>query len=317
MYNEDLKEAFIFSYTKSISRREVCVYIFNLFEPYEREWGADLCTRPVEDLQPIANELIGLRTIGNRSRLAALRQYGMWCLENNVPGACDGVLKIVPTNLEKVRTQTVINPLHLQKYLDALFTKESEETVDCTYRCFYWMAYGGCPEDLLLSVTTDGVDFSRMVFKAGDEEFPIYREGLEAFRKCAELKFFVYIHPNYSNNILRQRLPGNILLRGVRSEPTLKSLRVKLSGCSKIAISEGKTDLQLSYYRVWLSGVFYRMYQLELIGQEPDFKDVAADFMKGKVYKLEKSRNLPGAKQRSLAKAYLEDYETWKMTFLH
>lgn len=315
MYNEDLKEAFIFDYTSNISKREQCVSLFDYFEQYEKEWNADLCTRTAEELQPAVNKLYGLRTSGNRARLSTLHSYGRWCIDHNVENVCDGILNVLPYDIEKTRVRMVISPLHLQKYLDSVFEKESEETIECVYRCFYWMAYGGCPEELVLSVTSDDISFDKMVFRAGDEEYPIYREGLETFKKCSTLDFFMYHHPNYSNTILRQRIPGNVILRGIRNEPSIKSLRVKLSKFSKDAISSGKTDLHLSYYRVWLSGVFYRMYQLELIGQEPDFTGLASDFMEGKTYKLDKSRNLPGAKMRSLAKGYLEDYENWKMTF--
>ena len=37
-------------------------------------------------------------------------------------------------------------------------------------------------------------------------------------------------------------------------------------------IQNGKTELQLSYYRVWISGIFYRMYESELAGAEPVFE---------------------------------------------
>ena len=76
-----------------------------------------------------------------------------------------------------------------------------------------------------------------------------------------------------------------------------------------------KTDLKLSYFRVWISGLFYRMYERERAGMPVDFSAAAAQFMEGKTYKLDRGRNTPEAKKRQLTRDYLEDYERWKLAF--
>lgn len=315
MYNEGLKTKFVRGYTNSISTAEVCQTIFNAFEQYEIEWGADLCTRSTEELQPVVGGLVGFRARSKWMRLIILKDYVKWCIGMKVPGACDGMLKIETVGLEKVKHQTVASPLHLQRYLDSICEPESEETTDNIYRCFYWLAYGGVAEEDILSIKCSDVDLNNMVVRYNDTEVPIYREALPAFKNCVKLTQFVYKHPNYDKLVYKDRADGDTLVRGIRSAPSIKAMRVELSRRSKAKMDEGKTDLKLSYFRVWISGLFYRMYERERAGMPVDFSAAAAQFMEGKTYKLDRGRNTPEAKKRQLTRDYLEDYERWKLAF--
>lgn len=315
MYNEELKTKFVRGYTNSISTAEVCQTIFNAFEQYEVEWGADLCTRSTEELQPVVDGLVGFRARSKWMMLIILKDYVKWCIGMKVPGACDGMLKIETVGLEKVKHQTVASPLHLQRYLDSICEPESEETTDNIYRCFYWLAYGGVAEEDILSIKCSDVDLNNMVVRYNDTEVPIYREALPAFKNCVNLTQFVYKHPNYDKLVYKDRADGDTLVRGIRSAPSIKAMRVELSRRSKAKMDEGKTDLKLSYFRVWISGLFYRMYERERAGMPVDFSAAAAQFMEGKTYKLDRGRNTPEAKKRQLTRDYLEDYERWKLAF--
>lgn len=315
MYNEELKTKFVRGYTNSISTAEVCQTIFNAFEQYEVEWGADLCTRSTEELQPVVDGLVGFRARSKWMRLIILKDYVKWCIGMKVPGARDGMLKIETVGLEKVKHQTVASPLHLQRYLDSICEPESEETTDNIYRCFYWLAYGGVAEEDILSIKCSDVDLNNMVVRYNDTEVPIYREALPAFKNCVKLTQFVYKHPNYDKLVYKDRADGDTLVRGIRSAPSIKAMRVELSRRSKAKMDEGKTDLKLSYFRVWISGLFYRMYERERAGMPVDFSAAAAQFMEGKTYKLDRGRNTPEAKKRQLTRDYLEDYERWKLAF--
>lgn len=134
-----------------------------------------------------------------------------------VPDACDGMLNIEAAGLAKVRRQMVSSPLHLQRVLDEVFDKESEETIDVTYRCYYWMAFGGIKEDDTLLVRASDIDFANMEIVYQDTHVPLYREALPAFHKAAELNSFCYKNPNYSRTITRDRVSGDTLMRGIRA----------------------------------------------------------------------------------------------------
>lgn len=320
--NAARKDFFISECITNAGRRLIATQTFNALEPYEEAWGADVCTRSAEELQPVITELVGFRSSSKKLRLTILREYVRWCIENGVPGACDGLLQIEEVGLEKLKRQMVANPQHLQRYLDCICDKESEGTVDCIYRCFFWLAYGGMNESDVLNVTASDVDLPEMVVRYGDVEYPIYREALGAFKNCVSLTQFRYKHPNYPADklVFKDRAPGDTLLRGISEARSLTALRVEMSRRAKnpkykIKSDDDSLNLKLSFYRVWLSGLFYKTYKAERAGIPVDFMAAAGDFMDGKTYHLERSRNLIGAKQRQIASDYLEDYSRWKEAY--
>lgn len=314
MYNSELKTRFVRDYTTSVEVAKVCESIFNRFEPYECAWNADLCTKTAQDLQPIIDTIVGLRERSKWKRINILRDYVKWCISvSKVPGACDGMLQINSVGLYKVKKQTVANPTHLQKYLNLICQPESNKTTDNIYRCYYWLAYGGVSEEDILSVKCSDVDLQNMVVHYRDTDIPIYNEALPAFKNCVELTQFVYNHPGYSNTVWKERVEGDTLVRGIRANLSLYSLRVEISRRAKK--NEEKTGLRLSYFRTWISGVFYRTYMKELAGDAPSFGSVAMQQMDGKTYKLASGRNTPEAKKKKIIKDYTNDYERWKLAF--
>lgn len=318
MYNSEQKEKFAKQYTMKISVRDACFTTFNAFEPFETEWGADLCTRDTETLQPIVDDMLGLRAKSQQLRLTILQEYVKWCMKTGVPGACDGMLHVDAVSLEKMKRQTVKSPKHLQRYLDEICDGESEQTADNTIRCYYWLAYAGMKEEDIFSVRVSDVDFSEMLVHFGGKDYQIYLEGLRAFKNCATLKQFLYKHPNYGadKTVYRDRADGDVLIRGIRAVPSVQSMRVELSRRSRVCLEDGRTSLQLSYYRVWLSGCFYRLYETEIAEGTVDFSELAAEHMAGKTYKLDSGRNTPMAKQRKLEADYAVDYKRWKATLV-
>lgn len=318
MYNEELKTKFIREYTTSLTRAEACVQAFNAIEPFEVKWGCDMCTRSADELSPVIEKLVGYRVRSKWMRIIIFQGYVKWCLANGVTGACDGMLKVENVGLSKVRTQMVKGPSDLQEYLNIVCDPESEQTTDNIYRCFYWMAYSGMDKEDIMAAKCSDVDLENMVIRCGLDEYEIYPEAKEAFKYASTLTEFVYKHPNYPPNkiVKRNRAAGTTLIRGIRSVTTLAALKVELSRRSKFFVEEvKKTDKHLSYNRVRLSGVFYRMRMREFRGLPVDFSGEASRFMEGKTYQLESGRNTPEAKKRAVINDYLQDYERWKAAF--
>ena len=316
MFNEELKDRFSKEYSDSISMRKACYRAFTALEKYETEWGADLCTQPVEVVQKVIDELTGLRSKSINSRFSIYKEYVKWCIKNNIPGACDGTLMVDVSGIEKMRKHTVKNPRHLQRYLDEICDKESDFTTDNTMRCYHWLAYSGMNEEEILLVSKNHIDFQKMSIVFNNNEYPIYREAVPCIVNCINLVQFRFKHPNYSadKDVFRNRVSGDLLMRGIRGTPSLASIRTELSRRSRKCIEDGRTSMQLSYRRIWLSGLFYRMYEDELAGFEPDFYSIVLKENKGKKYKLDSGRNTIEAIYRKLAKDYLNDYLRWKMT---
>lgn len=314
MYQEEQKIRFIRSYTKSISTANVATGIFNRLEPYEQMWQADLCTKQAEDLQPVIDEIIGVRQKSRWHILTILKEYTRWCIAMKIPGACDGMLHIEVSGLDKVRRQMVSSPLHLQMYLDQVFDAEDQETIDNIYRCYYWMAYGGIQEEDTILIRQEDVDLSHLMIRYQNTSAPIYREAIPAFQNAMSLNSFLYKHPNYSHTIRRDRVPGTTLMRGVKSTTKIMTIRSSLSHRSAEATKKQRTELQLSFHRVWMSGLFYRMYERERAGVPVDFSEAAVSFMGGRTYTLSGREKIEHIQNR-IEREYMEDYQRWKLAF--
>ena len=317
MYNNELKTKFVRNYTQSLSVAKLCETIFNKVGQYEEKWNADICTRTAEELQPMIDSIVGFRSRSKWSTLIILKDYVKWCIGNNIPNACDGMLKINTVGLDNVKTQMVSIPKHLQKYLNEIYDPESDCSTDNIYRCFFWLAYSGMKEEDILDVKCEDVDLATLTVHYNGKDYEIYREAIPAFKNCVELGSFVYNHPLYSANrtVWKPRADGNTLVRGIRSTSSLKSMRMTLSRKAKEAIDNGRTTQRLSYYRVYLSGLFYRMYEREKSGEPVDFTQDALEFMEGREYQFEKGCKNEIIKRREIAKDYLEDYQRWKLAF--
>lgn len=314
MYNEEQKKRFIRDYTGSLSTANVTATIFNETEKYEESWGTDLCTKGVEELQPVVNEITGLRNKSQWMSLTILKEYVKWCLAMKVPGACDGMLRIEAVGLDKIKKQMVASPLHLQRYLDDIFDKEFEETIDNLYRCYFWMAYGGIDEEDTILVKTEDVDLSQMLIRYKTTSVPIYREAIPAFKNAVTLTNFLYKHPNYTKPIRRDRVPGDTIMRGLKATTKTFTMRTTISKRNISAIEDGLTELQLSFYRVRMSGLFYRTYEMERAGIPVTFSEAALRVMDGKTYALS-GREKIIHKQNRIERDYFDDYQRWKLAF--
>lgn len=314
MYNEEQKKRFIRDYTGSLSTANVAATIFNETEKYEESWGTDLCTKGVEELQPVVNEITGLRNKSQWMSLTILKEYVKWCLAMKVPGACDGMLRIEAVGLDKIKKQMVASPLHLQRYLDDIFDKEFEETIDNLYRCYFWMAYGGIDEEDTILVKTEDVDLSQMLIRYKTTSVPIYREAIPAFKNAVTLTNFLYKHPNYTKPIRRDRVPGDTIMRGLKATTKTFTMRTTISKRNISAIEDGLTELQLSFYRVRMSGLFYRTYEMERAGIPVTFSEAALRVMDGKTYALS-GREKIIHKQNRIERDYFDDYQRWKLAF--
>ena len=329
MYNADIKTRFINEFSTSEARKKAATVMFNTIGRYEKEFGADICTASVEDVKTVMQNIVGFRQYSDSLRLSILNEYIRWCINNKIPGANADIIGIEVDLDEKFKTQTVSGPVHLQKYLDSIFEKESEDTVDCTYRCMCWMAFGGVEDKYMMSITASDVIFDEMVVRYNGYDYPIYNESLASFRKCATLTSFKYNHPN-TNEVYRIRVGGNSLLRGLsltndglERNRSLEFMRDTLSFKQRekkyryrFDKNDKSVDLKLSIYRIRTSGIFYRMYEAERAGMQPDFIDVATKRVLDNLDKY-KNRDKTSLNMNIIktAKGYLKDYQKWKQIY--
>jgi len=313
MYNSEVKQRFIQAQQYKPSSRKNVVQVFNSIEKYEQEWGADLCTRSAEELQPVIDQIAGLHRRSADNTLSMLRCYFKWCKSMDIPGArVDELKKVKIAGLDKMKAQMVSGPVHLQQYLDAVYDAVDEETVDIVYRCYFWMAFGGINEKDTILIRNDQVDFDRMVIKYHSGDVPIYREAVLAFKKAATLTDFRHNHGTYENRW--NRVPGDTLMRGVKTSGKALNIRSAVNRNNRKAKKEEDTEQRLSFTRVRRSGLFYRIYEMERTGLPMDFADAALRVLGEKNY-AKREDETRQEMERRIKRELESDYDRWIMAF--
>lgn len=319
MYNSEVKERFINQHTTSESVMKTCIGTFNSIEKYERQWGADICTRSLEEVTEVLEKIAPMRVSSKPTCISNLRRYARWCLEENIPGSNDNILKVKVTGVEGNRHKMVANPLMLEKKLHSLFDSGKPEYeivngIDNVYKTFCWFAFMGIPEEETVKIKKNEIDFDNMVVRHNSTNYRIYFESIPTLKSAVELDHLLFTHTNYTSD-LQQRFDSDEVLRGFNAVFTSYSMREMLS--RKIARYKSRTggEIKFSYKRLYLSGIFYRKYQEEIAGDIVDFRREAEYHVSNskdfKELTPEKIKNR--VKQARIA--YNNDYEMWKLAF--
>lgn len=317
MYNEEQKQAFMRDFSDNITIVTFGFKLFNSIEPYEREWGADLCTIEKEKLQPVVEKFCGVRNSSKSLPMYILRGYAKWCLDKGMPGARHDLLDIKELSEEKMRFQMIRLPAQLQDYLDALCDKEELETNDNTIRAYLWLCFAGMMEEDIANVTTKNVNLKNKRVLYDGAEYILPPESIPAITNVTRLRSFAFYNTSYVNGPTRRdRVDGNQLLRGVRATPDMYYFRTTISRRAKAAVQSGRTKYELTPYRVWLSGVFYRKWIAEQSGQKPDFTAEAKVELSKKSGKMNQTSSIRPAAIQEKIHGFDVDYQRWKKTFV-
>lgn len=317
MYNEELKTKFIRERTTSLDVARGYESIFKRIGKFESQFDSDYSTWDCDRLNDVLKNIVGLRKSTNLVQLSMLKEYVKWRINNDIDGTNDYIFSINDVGVDKFKEVTVPNPGYLQRYLDILFDPESMKTNSNTTRFYFWMAFSGADEEDIFKIRRSDVDFNKMVIKNTEKDilYPIYIESLNCMHNCADLNSFLYTNKNYTNPIIRKRVDGDILIRGVRSIPGIKTMRADISKKVKALYSE--TKMRPTYSSIRLSGIFYRAYYDEMSGIEPDFKPIVLNDIDGKEYALESRRLTENQLIKKKIKEYNDDYIRWKMAWTY
>ena len=328
MYNVELKQQFIESYSTSEKTKDSVRNIFKRIQPYEESWESDFCTMSTKVIQPVVDAILGVRETGKWRGISILREYSKWCILAKYPRACDGIMHVNLMGLNKIREQMVSSPLHLQQCLDDLFDPEAEETLDVIYRCYLWMAFGGMPEKDALLVKAEDIDFNSRIIRYGEKGVvTVYSESVAAFNKAAFLPSFLYKNLNYeAEAIRRNRVDGDTIMRGINSVASLSSIRGYVSALTRNSPESKKTmagrrnknpKQRLSYSRVKLSGTFFRIYELERADAGERALTALKALAEADMKNIIKATDIRVRKhmQNRKEKLYIDDYQRWKLAF--
>lgn len=338
MYNEFAKQRFLAEYIngdvqRSASTENVISRVFNAMEPIEAECDLDFAQMDLHNMQRAFDAVSGIRRQSAETVYFILKQYIRWCAANGMDGR-ETFKNIRLDSVEKYRSTAVASPTHLKNSLDAAFPHPELNEIEYVYRASLWLAFIGFDELSAITVRSSDIRLDTMQVEIEGEidNLVIYAEAVPDLRKACTLTQF--IEPRGMNGVVKQREVGDLVLRGKVTSKTMiefmtTTMRQTINRAFKTATDRyvrecgevpRNLSLALSHERVYRSGVCYRAYELERIGED----SLSMLYAKAEIelnhklalgeYTLTVHRT-PGKIRSVILKRYTSEYELWKCAF--
>lgn len=319
MFNEETKQRFLNEFTSKESVRRNYATALKAISVYEEKWNADFCTKSAEELQPVFEALCGgsVRSVVARRKIYV--NYVRWCLDNGIPGACDGAMHTEVKVSQSYYESTMIgSPLHLQRFLNSVYTPEEFGYMDMIDRCMFWLLYCGVEFDDLMNLRKSDVDFNDLTVNVDGMKIRLYAESLPSVRfacTATELRFPSDKSGRRKSVVTIERSNSEwILSRTVKEEKHKHSLANRFTNQIEDLRKIGR-DIQRTptFTTVWRSGVFYREFQRETAGLPTSLPEIAQRYAEKR--EMRSSSNLKESKTNYL-KTLRRDYRIWKEHFI-
>ena len=348
LYNAKQKHTFLQSHYSSEANKMSAANILLRVAPFEQGLGRDLYTFSDEELRPVFEEILTMKSSGKAHVVNVVRHYFKWCVSNNIPGARAFTYQVGLDSIAKTRTRMVASPAHLHHVLNQFYRKESDDTVENVYRAYFWLAFMGFPQRFSAEITKEHIDFSDMVITISGKSSRIYPEALASFKSIASLTSFnttnkkCSIHETPPKWVRRDRIKGDWLLRGLVSahdkakqknapdnrtdqvdpdpDNRLASLRRtiinnKLLESKKLLRSETADGLHITYETVLQSGIFYRQYDLEKFTHSHDFRPIVRELILAKSERALQNESYLKKQVSTKVSLWEDDYAQWLAAF--
>lgn len=322
MYNERQKLAFINDHTTNKTTVYTFTRLFERLEKFESEWDVDISQQNEELITPAVQSIAGVKPQSAIAIVRNLQQYVKWCKENGIDTS-DAIFNIKIDTTEKVRRNMIASPLHLKNKMDQIFDSSYEETIDIIYRSYFWLIFSGLKREEAIQIQKEDVHLEEMVIKFNGYIYPIYRESIDDLRMACILDKFKSKHRLHKE--LRNRSDGNLILRGCGNALPISLLTFHKMITLRLTRQRGRVkdsidaaNLTFPPQHIYLSGIYYRMFENERSGIPVDFNALA----KIKVDELISEKKAVLSKRKTYnmlvtqnAKLLAEDYEAWKYAF--
>ena len=318
MFNPNLKN----EYLSDCKNKNRAISVFKRSEKYEVAVNTDLCALDADTVKAIISNHSGNNVKNVRNTISTIRGYCSWCEHRGIEINQDLFnIKQVDQSIGIKRTM-VSSPARLKSILDIIFSKPEEETDECLIKCFLWCAFLGVPTEIsgsVLKILKQELDLDNNVVTIAGQRYELYKESIDDFYNLKFLDQFAFEHPGYKNKIYRKRVGGNYLFRGLESGKNKTGYITKTALVSRIDKKMKGMDRSLRYSDIYLSGIFYRAYELELEGFEPDFtKHLQYRFGDVDLTRLPRG-SMANTQNRISAQSWYRDtltnYNNWKKAF--
>lgn len=309
MYNTEVKQHFLEEI--SIEREPEYKQLFNVLEAKEKQFEADLCEM---SLSQAKQSLISLNTANEYTLnpyLSRLRKYCDWAILNGYSSKAKNVFREI-----KAGDVLIMHPLsmiglpqELENMLCRVFDY-NKNTTDSQFIAFMWLLYSGVDQYEAAYLLKSEVDLQNGIIYLKHGNIKLISQAWRYLKQFSEAKsvysdYFKREDPvqNGIYFLIQDKTyePSNILQNKFR--PALILFRRKYE---KITGDE----LSLTLNKVILSGIFWRMYEIERSNQEIDSSEYMSYISKRGQKKLTSASDF---KHKSTC---IKEYQMWKQEFI-
>ncbi len=300
MYNREEKLAFLDEKNAFKTERVA----LNAVGKAEKRNGKDVSLFSVEEMQDMFDTNFNADKSYREYAYLIIKDYILWRKSQGYE-VLDSIDSVNIDNIGIIRRTMVSSPKHLDMVLDSFLEPVSKKSFDCLMRCYLWMPFLGMKNDTEVpTIKTNEVDLIKMIIAHNGKYYEMYKESIPAFRVVCEEDSLWFTRSDTGGNV-RKRVKSEYLFRSFKRESlSLRTLRtISRSRCSKKG---------LTYSNIYWSGIFYRMFEFERIGIEPDFRSEAISQLKlaGVADPTEKTKQ-----SRELMLRIETRYNNWKRAF--
>ncbi len=328
LFNPELKNLFLDAAENPHSKLNRLSAV-KRFTEREKELQKDLYAFDDEEISKfIMNGDLGMKHQSIEVNLSFIKSYKDFCMtqdyvRDNVAQLSPGLVYVRPVNA--YRSGLVANSADLQKCLDDIFqlTDPGNPALSDIVRGYVWLAFSGMDDNSAILLQKHNVIFEEQKIAFNGREYKIYPESIHALRICCNATHLTMMKNRTYGSV--PRVKSNLILRTSndvaidRMSRSLAGLLVRRMG---MCDDEGVPHRQLSYLRVWNSGIFSRAYDIELAGGDAAeylgkfAAEVIAERDARKKY-MTPGRFKLSTKIADLKSALSEDYITWKQAFIN
>lgn len=317
MFDARTKIEFLHNYVGEKGFAMTLRRLFNFFEPYENEWGKDLACADFDQLRAAFDQFLDERKESQYHTLNCLHAYYHWRRKQGLP-VSDALPRLHMDDRDRTTEQYVSGPEHLNEVLRFVFSSAKPER-DALVRACLWLAYAGLRPEEAMRVRNDDVDLRSMRIHLGGLDFPVYAEAVPDILVAMEATQF-RVQRERQGDYARKRAEGDLLLRTYDKEPKLSFYRIHISRV--MAGFEGAPPprdipllpYKLSFYHAYVSGHFFRMFEMERRGLPIDVSVILRpEVLSGDGELMDFADDTVASTRR--VPAYTKIYNAWKDAF--
>lgn len=317
MYNCQQKESYIdavieLSLSKEAEKNRIAmINFFNRLEVVEDDIGKDFSMMNFDEIKLVLSVLCR-RTIKYQiTVISNLKRYLQWCITNGCSLDRENrLICIKPTDVDyslSHKMSMVKDEEQLGAYLDIVLKVMKEETSDNMYRTILYLVFSGFNLSEIIEITDDKVDIENGTIRHNENLVQLSEKCIEIVKYYKGMTHFVAAVGNNSERSIEIIKTGHLIERTVKSRISMKeTLSVSISNIfTELKEHEGHL-LSITLNNLWLSGVFYRMYE----------KEVSTGMLCFDEYLMKFQDSINGAYSPSIIEDECRlEYERWKKAF--